>query len=590
MVVAAVSLPTAAASRPVTAVAHGSGSPLLLADLPASSVAGHTATVHFDHPIQMAQVSWPGTAVAGVLVRGLGPAGWTPWTDLDGAGDDMPDASTAATPDRTFAGPVWLGTGTTDVQVRVAEGRAPSLRVEGVDASDRASTGATTASTGTSGTGTTAAVSAAAPPPVRARSAWGAAPFSYANCPEGIRYDPLRMAIVHHTATANTYTRSEVDDQIRAIQAFHINSRGWCDIAYNFIVDRFGQIWEARAGGGGFPVRGGHARGFNTGSVGVSLLGNFQSGTSGAVSAPAVAIEGAARVIAWKFSQHNLNPTGTFTTVTEGSTKYADGTTVTLPRIAGHRDIGSTSCPGNTAYDDLPAIRTAVAHLKVSPSTFHYGSVGDQPIIGDWDGDGDDDIGVRRANVFLLRLGRSSGSAQLTFVFGRTSDRVLIGDWNGDGIDTVALQRDRQIFWRDTNATISPSHSFSIGRTGDLAVGGDWNRDGQDTVSLFRAGQVFIFDHLGGGTATRSYFLGQAGDVPFATDTNANGVDEVNLRRGQNVLYGSPTSDAGRNAWWPGGPTATFIGTADWARRGFPLLVVVDPTLRWGTAGTMGSA
>ena len=56
----------------------------------------------------------------------------------------------------------------------------------------------------------------------------------------------LKIAVVHHSVNANTYPSAEVPGLLRSIQAYHQDVQGWDDIAYNFAVDRFGQIWEAR--------------------------------------------------------------------------------------------------------------------------------------------------------------------------------------------------------------------------------------------------------------------------------------------------------------------------------------------------------
>ncbi|MCA1727560.1 MAG: hypothetical protein LC722_07905, partial [Actinobacteria bacterium] len=86
------------------------------------------------------------------------------------------------------------------------------------------------------------------------RPGWGA-DESLRNC--GPNYAPaLKMAFVHHTATENGYPASESDDIVRSIYYFHTQTRGWCDIAYNFLVDRFGKVFVGRYGGPAQPVIG----------------------------------------------------------------------------------------------------------------------------------------------------------------------------------------------------------------------------------------------------------------------------------------------------------------------------------------------
>ncbi len=80
---------------------------------------------------------------------------------------------------------------------------------------------------------------------------------------------------MHHSVTQNDYAPADVPGILRSIQAFHIDGRGWNDIAYNFAVDKFGGIWEARGGGITNAVIGGHAMGANSETTGVVTLGDF---------------------------------------------------------------------------------------------------------------------------------------------------------------------------------------------------------------------------------------------------------------------------------------------------------------------------
>ena len=110
-------------------------------------------------------------------------------------------------------------------------------------------------------------------PPIVPRLSWGA--------DESIRRGPpsyaadVRFAIVHHTAGRNDYTRAEAPAIVKGIQLFHVQGNGWNDIGYNFLVDRFGTIYEGRFGGVDRNVIGAHALGFNTESVGIALLGTY---------------------------------------------------------------------------------------------------------------------------------------------------------------------------------------------------------------------------------------------------------------------------------------------------------------------------
>src|SRR5439155_231153 len=87
----------------------------------------------------------------------------------------------------------------------------------------------------------------------------------------------VNNAIVHHTAGTNSYSKSQSAAIVRGIEVYHVKGNGWNDIGYNALVDKYGQVFEGRYGGMDKNVVGAHAEGFNTGSVGVALIGTYQS-------------------------------------------------------------------------------------------------------------------------------------------------------------------------------------------------------------------------------------------------------------------------------------------------------------------------
>jgi hypothetical protein len=175
------------------------------------------------------------------------------------------------------------------------------------------------------------------------------------------------MAFVHHTQSPNGYSAGEVPAMLRAIFLFHRDVRGWNDIGYNFVVDLFGRIFEARAGGIDEAVVGAQAGGYNLVSTGAAVLGDFGSSP---ISAPAAgALE---RLLAWKLSLHGtpaqgrvrvpVNPAGAV------FSRFPAGAHVSLPRVAGHRDGDSTDCPGDALYAQLPILRSRIARLAGRPA------------------------------------------------------------------------------------------------------------------------------------------------------------------------------------------------------------------------------
>jgi hypothetical protein len=200
-------------------------------------------------------------------------------------------------------------------------------------------------------------------PPVGSRQNWGADEKLRRGGP---RYTGgIEVAFVHHTAGGNSYSPSDVPKIIRGVYAFHTRVRGWSDVGYNFLVDRFGRIWEGRSGGIERAVLGAHTGGFNKDSFGVAALGNFVHDRP----TPQM-LDALERIIAWKFSHYGqapgLNPSSDARLVSAGggTDRWAPGRHVNFLRISGHRDAGSTECPGRYLYDKLGEIRQRVQELQ----------------------------------------------------------------------------------------------------------------------------------------------------------------------------------------------------------------------------------
>ncbi|MEU0087470.1 peptidoglycan recognition protein [Streptomyces sp. NPDC006274] len=170
----------------------------------------------------------------------------------------------------------------------------------------------------------------------------------------------VNAVFLHHTGHLNSYDCADVPRMLRAMQQDHIESEGWDDIGYNFVVDRCGTIYEGRAGGVGRPVRGAHTKGFNSDTIGIAALGTFGPGTK----VPPALEAGIVKVAAWKLWP-GADPRGTVRLVsTNDESKYKKGEAAVLAVISGHRDSFRTNCPGDVLYERLPAIRESVARLR----------------------------------------------------------------------------------------------------------------------------------------------------------------------------------------------------------------------------------
>ncbi len=158
----------------------------------------------------------------------------------------------------------------------------------------------------------------------------------------------LRLALVHHTAGANGYTAAQSPAIVRAIELYHVQGNGWNDIGYNFLVDRFGQVFEGRYGGIERNVVGAHAEGFNTGSVGVAMLGEY-----GSLPVTQKGHDALAALLAWRLDIAHIDPATTLSFISGGNARFPAGLPVFLRTVSGHRDTGFTDCPGSALYSTL---------------------------------------------------------------------------------------------------------------------------------------------------------------------------------------------------------------------------------------------
>ena len=288
-------------------------------------------TTEFD----MVGLHWQGTGTVQFRTRSLAGR-WSPWRRADPEGEDLPNIGTGearASRGWRVGNPYW--TGSSDriayrlrgrvVRLRAYFVRSPEIRIP------------------------LRRVSLTGSPLLIDREAWGAnetirrAPPSYAAA--------LQFALVHHTAGTNSYTASQSAAIVRGIEIYHVKGNGWNDIGYNFLVDKYGQVFEGRYGGVDKPVIGAHAEGFNTGSVGVAMIGTY-----GSSAPPAVARTALAKLLAWRLDIAHVDPKSTLTWVSGGNARFAAGVPVFIRAVSGHRDTGFTACPGAALYAQLNAI------------------------------------------------------------------------------------------------------------------------------------------------------------------------------------------------------------------------------------------
>jgi len=443
----------------------------------------------------------------------------------------------------------------------------------------------------TAGTSTLGAAQAlASAPPILSRADWGADESLRTCCTE---YGRVRVGFVHHTVGSNTYSAADAPAIIRGIYSFHVTSRGYRDIGYNFLVDRFGRVWEGRYGGVSRAVVGAHTSGYNYESFAMSAIGDFESAT-----APAAMVDAYSRVFAWKLGLHGVPINGSTT---------VDGKR--FENISGHRDANSTACPGQYLYARLPDIRTGA--LRYSSGSSFGG------IRRDLDGDGQPDV-MTRTSAGALRAVLGAGfelsgprrtlsttfggvdvmsggydldgdrvpdlvtrdpfagqamvhpglSAELGFGPGRRSLGVgwntvdlitSVGDLSGDGRnDLVARDRSTGVLWLyrgDGTGGLSPGRTslgVGWGIIDTLAGIGDADGDGMtDILGREPSGRLWLYRGDGSGRLVERR---DAGTVESTVDRTVNAGDwdgdgDVDLlvrQRGTGVLWMVPNDGTGR--------------------------------------------
>jgi hypothetical protein len=188
-------------------------------------------------------------------------------------------------------------------------------------------------------------------PAITTRAEWGADACPPRTTPS---YGEVRAATVHHTVTANDYSLEEAPGIVLGICRFHRNANGWNDIGYNFLVDRFGMIYEGRSGGITQAVVGAHAQGYNSQTFGAASLG-----THTVAGVTEQAKQAFADLIAWKLALHGTIAGGKVRLTSAGGSanKYPAGKRVRVKRVFGHGRTGETACPGKALNRQIKEIR-----------------------------------------------------------------------------------------------------------------------------------------------------------------------------------------------------------------------------------------
>jgi hypothetical protein len=328
---------------------------------------GWSRTFHTATSTELLAMTWKGGTPADVEFRTKTAQGWSEWSSVTGNPGEGPDKGSPEDKGITAAGPIWVGHGVHDVQVRVPPQTLRSndqplagLQVHALHATS------TPARAHATNTATHSAAAATPQPAIHPRTDWGQPvewQKNHDGCDAPTVAPTVDYAVAHHTETSNNYAPADVPAIVNAIWRFHVQTNGWCDIGYNFLVDRFGGVWEGRAGGITKAIVGAHAGGYNWRSFGSAMIGSFV-----ADAVPAPMYNALVNVLAWKLALHGANPTGqlSVTPAAFDGSRYPAGQPILVWSIIGHRDVDQTGCPGELAYGLLPQLRADVQKVMAA--------------------------------------------------------------------------------------------------------------------------------------------------------------------------------------------------------------------------------
>jgi len=409
-------------------------------------------------------------------------------------------------------------------------------------------------------------------PLIYSRAQWGA--NEALRDASSLRYGTIKTGFIHHTVNANNYTADQVPALIRGIYAYHTQTRGWSDIGYNFLVDRFGRIWEGRYGGVARPVVGAHTLGYNEYSFAMSAIGNYD------IAQPSQAmLDAYARLFAWKLSLSNIRADASHLWVKD---RY-------LYAINGHRDVGQTACPGRYLYAKIPSIRLAAQAIEnqaqapvdpvnlpmvpaptgvPAPTQTPAAAPAAQPSIhfpahSNIAGSGWPDLLVQRPTTGIIQVVPTEGILDYTTriatpgPWSRMSTIAAVGDLTGDGRSDVLAKNARtgvvRVYPGDghghVKASIAPTTAFK-GVSRIVGVR-DFNRDGRnDVIGVSRkTGSLMLFPGAGHGAfkgPVRLRTTWPFGHTVGVGDLNGDGQPDLVGTLGDTGVYLIPGAKRGK--------------------------------------------
>lgn len=328
-------------------------------------------------------VTWQGvidpTTVFEVRVRELGK--WSEWNELHwsrehGADGDSSEAQAARQgTDPLLTAPAdGVALRATNHSGALPTSLSLSLVNSNLTAQDRSLISTRAVATTFPSTVTSPQGAVVARPNLITRAQWGANE-KWRNQDPGMG-TKIIAGFLHHTASTNSYSADLGPAQMRNLYSYYTRSLHYKDLAYNFLIDKYGNVYEGRSGcprvatspcdGPARPAIGAHTAGMNVNTFAISAIGNFQDATPGA-EALSKMDDAIAGLMAWKLAPYGLNPNA-IANIPVGRdphhlSRYLEGDIAHVLTVSGHRDVGKTVCPGQYLYPELPAIRERIATL-----------------------------------------------------------------------------------------------------------------------------------------------------------------------------------------------------------------------------------
>lgn len=198
--------------------------------------------------------------------------------------------------------------------------------------------------------------------------------------------------------------------------------------------------------------------------------------------------------------------------------------------LVGDWDGNGTATPGIVRGDTWYLRNSDTA--GPADVAFQYGFPSDRHVVGDWDGNGTVTPGVVRGNTWYLRNSNTAGPPDVTFTFGDSSDKPVVGDWNGDHTTTPGVVRNGTWYLRNSNTGGYSDLAFQYGNPSDRAVVGDWDGNGTVTAGVMRGNKWYLRDANSSGYSTASFGYGNATDRPVVGDWDGNGTQTPGVVRG----------------------------------------------------------